>query len=194
MVSIVNMAVRTGRSLGSFARAGIALAATVLIAGCQMMGGAGNVLDVSPDDAFTAEDLRAYCPRATLLDGTAYLRTYTSGNDGDPDEVVYQATITDVTRTCRYRNGQLFMQIAAAGRVVNGPKGQPGSLNLPVRVAVRAGENLPYSQLGRIDVAMNQGAGATQFIYKDEQIVLAEPQVRNLQVLVGFDEGPYDTP
>lgn len=194
MVFAVDSSVGSVRSSGSRLRGLAALLTVFAVAGCQMMGGAGNVLEVSPDEAFTEADLRAYCPRATLLDGTAILRTYTDGNDGNPDEVVYQATITDVTRSCRYRNGQLFMQVAAAGRVVNGPQGQQGSLNLPVRIAVRQGEDLPYSQLGRIDVAMNQGAGATQFIFKDEQIVLAEPSVRNLQVLVGFDEGPYDTP
>ncbi|MBO6554110.1 MAG: hypothetical protein JJ926_13940 [Roseitalea sp.] len=178
-------AVRTIRSLA-------AIGMLAALAACQS-GGPSEVLDVSSnDEAFTEADLRAYCPRVTLLEGTAYLRTYTDGNEGNPDEVVHQAVISDVTRTCRYRNGQLFMTVAAAGRVVNGPKGAPGSLNLPVRVAIRAGENLPYSQLGRIDVAM--GGGATQFIFRDDQIVLPEPETRNLQVIVGFDEGPYDTP
>lgn len=173
-------------------RAMAAILGLLALAACQGTG-AGDVLDVSTnDETFTEADLRAYCPRVTLLEGTAYLRTYTDGNEGNADEVIYQAVITDVTRSCRYRNGQLLMEVAAAGRVVNGPQGAAGSLNLPVRVAIRAGEDLPYSQLGRIDVAMNQGA--TQFIYKDEQIILPEPEIRNLQVLVGFDEGPYDTP
>ncbi|WP_306119594.1 MULTISPECIES: hypothetical protein [unclassified Roseitalea] len=184
--------VRSGHR--SWLKGGLALAGLLALAGCQMMGGPREVLDVGNEEVFTEADLRAYCPRATLLEGTAILRTYTDGNEGDPDNVVYQASISDVTRTCRYRNGQLLMTIAAAGRVVNGPAGQPGSVNLPVRVAIKAGDNLPYSQLGRLDVAVNQGAGATQFIYKDDQIAIPEPSTRNLQVLVGFDEGPYDTP
>ncbi len=163
------------------------------LAACQS-NKAEDVLDVSADETFTEADLRAYCPRITLQEGTAILETYTSGNDGVAEELVSQASITDVTRSCRYRNGQLFMQVAAAGRVVNGPKGAGGALNLPIRVAIKDGEGLPYSQLGRIDVQIVPGAGATQFIYKDEQIVLAEPQAQTLQVLVGFDEGPYDTP
>ncbi|MEN0002008.1 MAG: hypothetical protein AAF940_14095, partial [Pseudomonadota bacterium] len=95
---------------------GLALAVTA----CQT-GSPEAVLNV--DDAVTEADLRAYCPRPSLLEGTAILREYTEGNDGNPEEVVYQAAITDVTRSCRYRNGQLFMQVAAAGRVLNGPKG-----------------------------------------------------------------------
>ena len=164
---------------------------TLALSACQT-GPPDEVLNV--DDAITEADLLAYCPRPTLLEGTAILRQYTDGNEDNPDEVVYQAAITDVTRSCRYRNGQLFMQVAAAGRVLNGPKGTGGQLNLPIRVAVKEGENLPYSALGKLDVTVIPGAGATQFIYKDEQIVLPEPEARNLVVLVGFDEGPYNTP
>lgn len=178
--------------IGLAMRGAFAAGALLVLAACQSAG-TGDVLNVSNnDEAFTEADLRAYCPRVTLLEGTAYLRTYTAGNQGNPEEVIHQAVISDVTRTCRYRDGQLYMTVAAAGRVVNGPKGSPGSIDLPVRVAVRSGENLPYSQLGRLDITV--GGGATQFIYRDDQIVLPEPQVRNLQVLVGFDEGPYDTP
>ena len=173
-------------------RGALAIGGLLALAACQAAGTA-DVLDVSnSEETFTEADLRAYCPRVTLLEGTAFLRTYTSGNEGNPDEVIHQAVISDVTRTCRYRDGQLYMTVAAAGRVVNGPQGSPGSINLPVRVAVRSGDNLPYSQLGRLDVTM--GGGATQFIYRDDQIVLPEPETRSLQVLVGFDEGPYDTP
>ena len=53
---------------------------------------------------------------------------------------------------------------------------------------------MPYSQLGKIQVAVAPNAGATQFIFKDSQVVLPAPTQQNLQVFVGFDEGPYNTP
>lgn len=183
------MGISSGLSISKKLLAVVAL--SLAVAACQT-GSPEDVLNV--EDAVTEADLRAYCPRPTLLEGTAILREYTDGNDGNPDEVIYQASITDVTRSCRYRNGQLFMTVAAAGRVLNGPKGEGGTLNLPVRVAVQQLEAVPYSTLGRLDVTVIPGAGATQFIYKDEQIVLPEPSERNLVVLVGFDEGPYNTP
>ena len=86
------------------------------------------------------------------------------------------------------------MTVAAAGRVVNGPKGVAGDLVLPVRVAIKQGAIVPYSQLGNVPVAVAPGAGATQFIYKDEQVVVPDSNPRSMQVFVGFDEGPYDTP
>ena len=92
-----------------------------------------------------------------------------------------------------YRNGQLFMTVAAAGRVVNGPKGSGGDITMPIRVATSEGESVPYSNLGQFTVNVVPGAGASQFIYKDDQIVLPEPQSRGFVVYVGFDEGPYNT-
>lgn len=175
-----------------------ALAALLALASCQSANlgdafgrkPAGN----SADEQLTAADLRAYCPRIQLREGTAILRTYTKGNDGDAGEIIYLATITDATRTCRYEGGLLYMQVVAAGRVVEGPKGKAGTIQLPIRVAIREGENVPYSRLGRIEVAVAPNAGATQFIFKDEQIAITAPTAQNMQVFVGFDEGPYDTP
>ncbi|MEO1749916.1 MAG: hypothetical protein AAFR27_15110, partial [Pseudomonadota bacterium] len=74
------------------------LGLTLALAACQT-GTPDEVLNV--DEAITEADLLAYCPRPTLLEGTAILREYTEGNEENPDEVVYQAAITDVTRSCR---------------------------------------------------------------------------------------------
>lgn len=142
------------------------------------------------DEQLSGADLRAYCPRVTLLEGTAILRTYAKGHQDDPDYIIYQATITDVTRTCQYQGGNMYMHVAAAGRIVWGPKGTAGSLDLPVRVAVKEGDTVAYSQLGHIQVSVPAGKDAIQFIYKDDQIVVPAPTDQNLIVLTGFDEGP----
>lgn len=172
---------------GAFALMAIALTA------CQTAS-TQDTLGSAVEEKVTEADLRAYCPRVQLNEGTAFFQTYTNGNEDNPDEVIYQASISDVTRTCRYRNGQLFITVAAAGRVVNGPKGTGGNITMPIRVAVKEGDQLPYSRLGQFEVAVTPGAGASQFIYKDDQIILPEPAIRNIQILVGYDEGPYNTP
>lgn len=167
----------------------------VALASCQTAKTSDTLGSAKPGDAeLTADDLRAYCPRVSLHEGTAILRTYTKNKKDDPDEMIYQATITDVTRACRYEGGNLYMQVAAAGRVVWGPKGTAGSLELPIRVAVKQGESLPYSKLHKIQVTVPATGDATQFILKDDQIVVPAPTQPDLQVLTGFDEGPYDTP
>lgn len=171
-----------------------ALASLAALTACQTAGVQDTLGSAKKDEGLTSEDLRGYCPNVTLREGTAILQTYVKKHDDDPDYLVYQATITDVTRICNYENGQLHMTVAAAGRVVNGPKGTRGNLELPIRVALKQGESLPYSQLGKITVDVAPGAGATQFIYKDENVYIPAPTVPNVAVYVGFDEGPYNTP
>jgi hypothetical protein len=172
----------------------IGILCTLLALGACQTASVQDTLGSATEDDLTVDDLRAFCPRPVLREGTAILRTFTKNNENNPDEIIYQATITDVTRTCKYRDNLLYMTLAAAGRVVNGPKGSAGDLELPVRVAIKQGENLPYSELGKITVAVAPGAGATQFIYKDERIAVPATNPRGMQVFVGFDEGPYDTP
>jgi hypothetical protein len=188
----INMRIVKASNLARFG----ALLALLTVASCQStnLGDTFGNNSKPGDEELTGADLRAYCPRIQLREGTAILRTYTKGNDGDPNEIIYLATITDATRTCRYQGGQLFMEVVAAGRVVEGPEGKSGTLELPVRVAIRQGEDLPYSQLGKIQVAVAPNAGATQFIFKDTQVVVPAPTQQNMQVFVGFDEGPYNTP
>ncbi|MEM8539652.1 MAG: hypothetical protein AAGF25_01750 [Pseudomonadota bacterium] len=181
------------KTTNSVLRAGaFALTAFALVA-CQTSS-TEDTLGSAAEEKVTEADLRAYCPRVQLNEGTAFFQTYTEGNEDNADELIYQASISDVTRTCKYRDGQLFITVAAAGRVVNGPQGTGGNITMPIRVAVKEGDQLPYSRLGRFDVAVTPGAGASQFIYKDDQIVLPEPAIRNIQILVGYDEGPYNTP
>ncbi len=191
----INMRIVKASNLARFG----ALLALLTVVSCQSTNlgdnfGSDTANGKPGDEELTGADLRAYCPRIELREGTAILRTYTKGKDGDPNEIIYLATITDATRTCRYQGGQLFMEVVAAGRVVEGPKGKSGSLELPVRVAIRQGEDVPYSQLGKIQVAVAPNAGATQFIFKDSQVVVPAPTQQNMQVFVGFDEGPYNTP
>jgi ABC-type Fe3+-hydroxamate transport system substrate-binding protein len=173
--------------VAKLALAGLAL---LTLAACQT--GTEEVLD--PDEVITEADLRAYCPQVILREGTSSFRTYTKGNDGNADAVIYQASIADQTRTCKYRNGQLLMTVAVAGRVVTGPEGRTGTIELPIRVAIVEGAETVYSQLGRLSVSVTPTGGASQFLYTDDQIVLPEPSERNLVIYIGFDEGPYDTP
>jgi hypothetical protein len=188
-----NIFVEGSKTANSVVRAGVFVMAAMALVACQTAS-TESTLGSAAEEKVTEADLRAYCPRVQLNEGTAFFQTYTEGNDGDPDELIYQASISDVTRTCRYRNGQLFITVAAAGRVVNGPQGTGGSITMPIRVAVKEGDQLPYSRLGKFDVTVTPGAGASQFIYKDDQVVLPEPAIRNIQILVGYDEGPYNTP
>lgn len=148
----------------------------------------------TPDDRVSETDLRAYCPAVRLREGTAFFNTYQRARRGEEektaDNVVYQASITDVTRSCRYENGLLNMTVAVAGRVVPGPKGETGTVAMPIRVVVVRGDEVLYSELHKYQVSINSLTGATQFVFSDPSVSIPAPTAANLLVFAGYDEGP----
>jgi hypothetical protein len=82
------------------------------------------------------------------------------------------------------------MTVAAAGKVVPGPKANGRTISLPIRVAIAEGDNVIYSQLQQFQVTITAGQPATQFVFNDPNAAVPEAQVRAVQVFVGFDEGP----
>ena len=145
--------------------------------------------------ANTRTALSDYCPAVRLRAGTENYRTYPKGADKEnQDNIEYQATITSVARECRYEGQQLFIKVGARGRVITGPKGSSGQVNVPIRVAVTRGDETIYSKLHRPLNTIPSGRSYTQFTFVDDQVIIPAPKALNLRVLLGFDEGPYNTP
>ncbi|RWM99067.1 MAG: hypothetical protein EOR86_05480 [Mesorhizobium sp.] len=174
------------------------------------------------DPKVLASQLRAYCPKVTLRDGTAFFNTYAKGAaaktkkkkvdagadaeaqaaaaaqtgpngqpvdpNRDPAKIIYQASITDVTRDCTHENGQLAMKIAVAGKVVPGPLFTPGTVTMPIRIAVQHGPDVLYSQLHQYQVQVTDPSAATQFVFTDTNVVVPEPTARDYQAYAGYDE------
>lgn len=177
--------------IAPFALLGFMLA----VAGCQSGDGAtglGLGLNSGPKPAeatVTESELRMACPRVTLREGTSILRTYARGGDGDPAKLYYQTTISDVTRACRPASGSVQMNVAVAGRIIAGPLGAGGNVDLPIRIAIMNGDEVVYSQVYKHPVAVTAGQ-ATQFIFNDPNIVVPNEIVNQVQIFAGFDEGP----
>jgi hypothetical protein len=166
------------------------------LAGCQSGSGV-DALDVGnqqSDDPVKLSELRAYCPAIQLRQGTAYFNTYERGGAEDPSAIIYQASISDVTRTCSRNSGTLNINVGVAGRIVPGPKGKAGTITMPIRVVVLQGSEVLHSQLYKYPVSVGDTIGATQFIFNEPSIAIPIPQQQNLLIYAGYDEGPYDTP
>lgn len=184
--------VRSARVMTGIAAAGFMLAA----AGCQssdgggILGFGGRKAEEAPREVITADVLRAYCPRVSLRSGTAFYNTYEKGGEEDSSRIVYQASIADVTRACTVTGDVMTMTVAAAGKVVPGPKARDGAISMPIRVVVMRGDEILYSELQQHSVQIAANSPATQFLYNNPNVSFPAPTARNVQVFVGYDEGP----
>ena len=193
----------------SFLAAGIILA----VAGCQSGGGLSKLnpglkeAPPPPSAKISQQDLLAYCPVLTLREGTAFYSEYAKGAKkprkdeddplADPDaktdnsaSLIYQASITDVTRTCNYQGGMLNMTVAVAGKIVPGPLAKAGTVTLPIRIVVLRDGDVLYSNLAKYPVQIADTSEAAQFLYSNPNVTFDAPAKRNIQVFAGFDAGP----
>jgi hypothetical protein len=168
----------------------------VAATGCQ----SGDVLDpksaeepkTAPEGKVLQSELRAYCPQVTLREGTAFYRTYQKKGEEDPTKLIYQSSISAVTRSCSYGGGMITMNIAVAGKVVPGPAATDGTVTMPIRIVVSTPTDVLYTQLFKYDVAVAKAAGATQFLFNDPNVTFPTPSPGTVQVFAGYDEGPAD--
>lgn len=174
-----------------------ALSTLLVLSGCN--GGADSAAALAlqggpgpkpKEDRVLQSDLIGFCPQVILREGTAFFTTYEKGGEGDQARAIYQASIATVTRSCKRENGNVVMTIAAAGKVVPGPKATGKTITLPIRVAISEGENVLYSQLQQFQVTVTAGQAATQFVFNDPNAAVPEASIKAVQVFVGFDEGP----
>ncbi|MCO4318455.1 hypothetical protein M8997_014765 [Phyllobacterium sp. 21LDTY02-6] len=133
-----------------------------------------------------ASDLLGFCPPVTIREGTAIISNYGKA-EKTPENLIYQASISNETRSCKTVDGTLTMNVAIAGKIVPGPKFAPGTVNMPIRVAVVQGSDVLYSKLHTQQISATPGA-ATQFVFNDAEVAFPKPTAQNVQVFIGFDE------
>ncbi|PWW01889.1 hypothetical protein DFR52_102553 [Hoeflea marina] len=175
-----------------------AIFAVALVAGCTSTD-TENVLNprgqTAVDAATQSQVVQGKCPAVALREGTAYFSTYAKGGekDKDPSKVMQQASIADTTRQCRVSGDQMIMTVVASGRLVAGPAGGAGSVELPVRVVVLEGETVLYSELQRQAVTLPEGTLTTQFVVTNSEVTFPAASAGSARVFIGFDPGPYNT-
>jgi len=154
-----------------------------------IFGNSGGAEDID-SDFFRKE---GFCPPVQVRLGTETYRIFASRKEDDPSSLRYQASIADTARECsRPDTGTLAVKLGVEGRVVAGPAGAPGSVNLPVRVAVaRQGKDeVLFSQLYSVPVGLQGVPLSASFAQVFRGISFpAGPDDRDMIVFVGFDTG-----
>lgn len=186
----------------------LSMVAAALLTACNSSGTnkVDDALNVSPQNNQIAsnqpapdqyQDPRAYCPKTVIRGGTETYNVYPKGvTKDDPEastQLLYRGTITEVVRECNSAGAFLNIRVGVRGRYLTGPKGIPGSFDMPVRVAVTRGESVLYSELHQIPATLQPGEQNGNFAYVDNNISIPKPESENILIYVGYDEGPYDT-
>jgi hypothetical protein len=135
-------------------------------------------------------ELTDYCPAVRIRAGTESLRFFKGKDKSKSDNLRYQATLTRVARECAYVGQNLEIKVGALGRVITGPAGGPGTIKMPIRVAVQQGGCSRHFELHQTQATIGSGTANSSFEFVDEKIVIPAPTSTNVRVFLGFDETP----
>jgi hypothetical protein len=147
--------------------------------------------DNSTTNANTPAELE--CPGVEVRQGASTLAINTPGADPGPMNTRYQVSIARTARECAPLGGVMTMKVGVQGRVLLGPAGGPGQVDLPLRVVVvREGADPKpiVSKLARLSVAVAAGQTAVPFMHVEQDLTFPMPSpavLENYVVYVGFD-------
>jgi hypothetical protein len=199
-------AARTG--LGLAAMAGLAFA----LAGCGTSSNSKlfstSALDLfstsptatktnmAPGGETTEANTDIECPGVSVRTGAATLVIGSNPKESEPSalDVRYQGTIIRTARECHVNAGIMTMKVGIEGRIITGPAGGPGTVDVPLRIAVVQDGIDPktiVSKFGRETVTVVNAVDRVDFTHIDPDISFPLPQpLGNIDayvVYVGFD-------
>lgn len=131
------------------------------------------------------------CTKFKIYDADRFLTVYNVGQYGDGLAVKFRGELTKAARECAFQPGLVHMKYGFAGRVLLGPKGQAGIVNLPILVHLTdsAGKKIKTEKL-TVPVTVEPGKPIGYFsLVRRMDIPLSGDQSgKNFKVFVGFEK------
>jgi hypothetical protein len=134
------------------------------------------------------------CPSINVRSGTSTLTISANASEDSAMNLRYQAGLGQTARECKLNGQTLTMRVGLQGRIILGPAGGPGEIELPIRLAVVHEGPEPktiYTKLNRVPVTIPSGDGNIQFTTIEEDLTFPMPRnagaIDEYVVYVGFD-------
>lgn len=141
----------------------------------------------------TPQSVDVTCPDVDVRSGASTITVHAKGEEVATN-VRYQATIAQMARECAVSGGALGIKVGVQGRILLGPQGGPGKLDIPLRIAVVHEGPEPktlYSKLYKVPVQINPNETQVNFVHVEEGVTVPLPaqtsDLNNYIVYVGFD-------
>jgi hypothetical protein len=134
------------------------------------------------------------CPGVDIRNGASTLNIAAKGDQATAADLRYQLSFGQTARECSVQGETLNIKVGVQGRVILGPLGAPGSVDVPIRYAVVREGPEPrtiVTKFKRISATIAPGQTHVQFVDIEENLGLPLPPPTELEayvIYVGFDE------
>ncbi|MEA2934198.1 MAG: hypothetical protein QOD74_844 [Variibacter sp.] len=133
------------------------------------------------------------CPDVDVRAGASTITVHAKGEEVATN-VRYQATVAQMARECAGVGGNLAIKVGVQGRILLGPQGGPGKLDIPLRIALVHEGPEPktlWSKLYKVPVQIGPNQTHVNFVHVEEGLTVPMPSrgadIDSYVVYVGFD-------
>src|SRR5262245_54470908 len=140
----------------------------------------------------TAPDIE--CPGVDIRAGASTMNVAAKSTDATAGDLRYQFSFGQTGRECAVQGANLSIKVGVQGRVILGPMGGPGQVDIPLRYAVVREGPQPktvITKFKRVSVIVPPAQTHVQFVDIEEGLTFPLPSRSELDayvVYVGFDE------
>ncbi len=133
------------------------------------------------------------CPGVAIREGASTLMVNPPNVDPTPLNLRYQGTIVRTARECAVLGATITLRVGIQGRVILGPQGGPGQLEVPLRYAlVKEGPEpkTVWTKVHRVNVVIPPDRPNVSFSHVEEDMTVPMPpgnEIDDYVVYVGFD-------
>lgn len=130
------------------------------------------------------------CPRFKIWPADRHITVYEPGRVGERLAMRHRGSITKVARECQINGRQVSIKYGFAGRVLMGPRGEEGLINLPVNLHLtRADGSKIRTERRMVEVQLRQENPVGYFSVVQTISFEAEPGTSpsSYQLFVAFD-------
>ena len=136
------------------------------------------------------------CPDVKVRTGAATLMIGSKPGEGEPSplDVRYQGSIVRTARECHLNAGLLTIKVGVEGRIITGPAGGPGTVNVPLRIAVvheTLNPTTVATKFTLIPVTVNSEVDRVTFTHVEPDLTFPLPRsasdIDSYVIYVGFD-------
>jgi hypothetical protein len=134
------------------------------------------------------------CPGVDIRPGASTLNIAVRPDQATAGDLRYQLSFGQTARECRVQDGTMSIKVGVQGRIILGPFGAPGSVDVPLRYAVVREGPEPrtiVTKFKRTGATIAPGQTHVQFVDIEEGLSFPLPSGEELSayvVYVGFDE------
>jgi hypothetical protein len=134
------------------------------------------------------------CPGVDIRTGASTLEVAARSDQPTAGDLRYQLSFGQTARECLVQAGTMSIKVGVQGRVILGPMGAPGKIDVPLRYAVVREGPEPKTiatKFKRVSVIVPPDQTHLQFVDVEEGLSFPLPSRSELEayvVYVGFDE------